>query len=159
MTEKTYMDVEDLDVYRRLCKLHIEVCDLTHEWPREERYELGSQVRRSSNSSPAQLAEKNDDRHVRNKIEGVNRSRGEAGETIHHLFVALLKKYLPDDVFRNYRARYKECIRMLNGLERTLERKLPDTDRRWRLAEDHDAYDSNVGLSSSGWPNPENPDT
>lgn len=66
----TYLDVEDLEVYRKLCFLHLEVCDLTHEWPLEERYELGSQVRRSSNSSPAQLAEKNDDRHVRNKIEG-----------------------------------------------------------------------------------------
>ncbi len=81
--DKTYMDVEDLKVYQRLCKLHIEVCDLSHEWPQEERYELGSQVRRSSNSSPAQLAEKHDDRHIRNKIEGINRSRGEAGETIH----------------------------------------------------------------------------
>ncbi len=85
------MEVEDLEVYQRLCKLHIEVCDLSHECPQEERYELGSQVRRASNSSPAQLAEKHDDRHIRNKIEGVNRSRGEAGETIHHLFMAKLK--------------------------------------------------------------------
>ena len=79
---KTYMDVEDLHVYQRLCELHIEVCDLSHNWPQEERYELGSQVRRSSNSSPAQLAEKHDDRHIRNKIEGVNRSRGEAGDLL-----------------------------------------------------------------------------
>ena len=63
--KKTYTDVEDLEVYQRLCKLHIEVCDLSHKWPQEERYELGSQVRRSSNSSPAQLAEKHDDRHIR----------------------------------------------------------------------------------------------
>ena len=28
--DKTYMDVEDLKVYQRLCKLHIEVCDLSH---------------------------------------------------------------------------------------------------------------------------------
>ena len=91
--DKTYMEVEDLEVYQKLCKLHIEVCDLSHKWPQEERYELGSQVRRSSNSSPAQLAEKHDDRHIRNKIEGVNRGRGEAGETIHHLFIAKLKGY------------------------------------------------------------------
>ena len=89
-----YMDVEDLEVYRKLCELHIEICDLTHSWPNEERYEIGSQIRRSSNSSPAQLAEKNDDRHVRNKIEGVNRSRGEAAETIHHLFMARRKHYV-----------------------------------------------------------------
>jgi four helix bundle protein len=88
------MKVEDLEVYKKLCQLHIEVCDLTHQWPLEEKYELASQVRRSSNSAPAQLAEKNDDRHIRNKIEGVNRSRGEAAETIHHLYVAKLKRYI-----------------------------------------------------------------
>lgn len=32
--------------------------------------------------APAQLAEKNDDRHIRNKIEGVNRSRGEAARNV-----------------------------------------------------------------------------
>ncbi len=42
MAEKTYMAVEDLEVYRKLCQLHLEVCDLTHQWPAEERYELGS---------------------------------------------------------------------------------------------------------------------
>lgn len=134
------MAVEDLDVYRKLCQLHLEVCDLTHQWPPEERYELGSQARRSSNSSPAQLAEKNDDRHVRNKIEGVNRSRGKAAETIHHRYMALLKNYISESAFEDCRKRYQECIRMLNGLERTLEKKLPASDRRWHVAEDPVAY-------------------
>jgi four helix bundle protein len=129
---KSFMEVEDLDVYCRLCELHIEVCDLSHQWPAEEKYELGSQARRSSNSAPAQLAEKNDDRHVRNKIEGVNRSRREAGETIHHLFMAKLKGYIGEDVYRSFRSRYKECIRMLNGLEKSLEKQLPEDSRRWR---------------------------
>jgi four helix bundle protein len=152
MAEKTYMAVEDLDVYRKLCQLHLEVCDLSHEWPTEERYELGSQVRRSSNSSPAQLAEKNDDRHVRNKIEGVNRSRGEAGETVHHLYMATLKQYLDKKTFLNYRERYQECVRMLNGLERTLERKLPPKDRRWCVEEEHKPYGDENEFSPPGWP-------
>jgi len=58
VTTKNYMDVEDLEVYKKLCQLHIEVCGLTHTWPQKEKYELGSQARRSSNSAPAQLAEK-----------------------------------------------------------------------------------------------------
>jgi four helix bundle protein len=62
-----------------------------HKWPQEENYELGNQSRRSSNSGPAQLAEKNDDRHIRNKIEGMSRAGAEAAETIHHLFMAKLK--------------------------------------------------------------------
>lgn len=152
MEEKTYLAVEDLDVYRKLCQLHLDVCDLTHEWPQEERYELGGQVRRSSNSSPAQLAEKNDDRHVRNKIEGVNRSRGEAGETVHHLYMAFLKKYVPKETFWTFRSRYQECVRMLNGLERTLEQKLPASERRWQVSEDRVPYGSDTAFCLPGWP-------
>ena len=152
MAHRTYMAVEDLDVYRELCQLHLEVCDLTHQWPAEERYELGSQVRRSSNSSPSQLAEKNDDRHVRNKIEGVNRSRGEAGETVHHLYMALLKKYISQNTFQQYRQRCQECVRMLNGLEKTLERKLPVSDRRWHVTEAREPYGDEDELSPPGWP-------
>ena len=154
MSPKTYMDVEDLDVYKRLCRLHIEVCDLTHDWPQEEKYELGSQIRRSSNSAPAQLAEKNDDRHIRNKIEGVNRSRGEVAETIHHLFMAKLKGYLPEAGYTEFRDRYKECIRMLNGLEKTLERKLPEHERHWQIAEEPERYGDHHEPLSIGWPDP-----
>jgi four helix bundle protein len=148
---KSYMDVEDLEVYQKLCQLHIEICELSHEWPPEEKYEIGSQIRRSSNSSPAQLAEKNDDRHVRNKIEGVNRSRGEAAETIHHLFMARQKSYITSEVYESFRMRYKECIRMLNGLERTLEQKLPEEERRWIVKEYSGPYDNSTELGG-GWP-------
>jgi len=151
---KSYMDVEDLEVYQKLCRLHIEICDLSHVWPSEERYEIGSQIRRSSNSSPAQLAEKNDDRHVRNKIEGVNRSRGEAAETIHHLFMAKAKGYITAEVYESFRARYKECIRMLNGLEKTLERKLREGERRWLIRESPQGYIVDSGVLESGWPIP-----
>jgi four helix bundle protein len=147
---KAFLDVEDLEVYQKLCHLHIEVCDLSHTWPVEERYEIGSQVRRSSNSSPAQLAEKNDDRHVRNKIEGVNRSRGEAAETIHHLYMAKEKGYLTVAVFESFRTRYKECIRMLNGLEKALERKLPENERRWVVREHSPLYYEKDELVAGG---------
>lgn len=126
-----FMRVEDLKVYQKLCQLHIEVCGLTRTWPTEERYELGSQVRRSSNSSPANLAEKHSDRHIRNKIEGVNRARGEALETIHHLFIAKLKGYISEESYAAFRGRYRECVKMLNGLEKTLERQLDAPFPRW----------------------------
>lgn len=137
-----YRRLEDLV---ELCWLHIAVSGITHRWPAEERYELGPQARRASNSAAAQLAEKYDDRHVRNKIEGVNRSQGEAAETVHHLYMAHLKGYESKATYDEYRARYQECIRMLNGMERTLEKHLPDADRRWPPAsvrEDHAEYDA-----------------
>ncbi|HCE45656.1 MAG TPA: hypothetical protein DET40_19105 [Lentisphaeria bacterium] len=152
--EGKFLEVEDLEVYRKLCQLHIEVCELTYSWPKEEKYELGGQVRRSSNSSPAQLAEKNDDRHVRNKIEGVNLSRGEAGETIHHLYMSMLKRYIPEEKYLSFKSRYKECIRMLNGLEKSLENKIPPKDRVWKTSEATEDYLGTAGKSSQipGWP-------
>jgi len=125
------MRVEDLQVYQRLCQLHIEICDLCRAWPKHEQFELAGQIRRSSNSSPSQLAEKNADRHVRNRIEGVNRARGEALETVHHLYVALLKTYISREIFESYNDRYQECVRMLNGMERNLEQQLDADQRKW----------------------------
>jgi four helix bundle protein len=148
-----YRRVEDLVFYQKLCRLHIEIGGLTHRWPAEERFELGSQARRSSNSAAAQLAEKYDDRHVRNKIEGVNRSRGEAAETIHHLYMAHLKGYETQTTYEDYRTRYQECIRMLNGMERTLERKLPESDRRWPKSSVREDAGTDV-LCVGGFPEP-----
>jgi four helix bundle protein len=128
-----FMRVEDLLVYQRLCELHVDIDELTRSWPRDERLELCSQIRRSSNSSPANLAEKNIDRHVRNRIEGVNKPRGEALETVHHLYIAKRKSYIADDVYERFRERHLECVRMLNGMERTLEQQLPEDQRRWVL--------------------------
>ena len=145
-----YRQIEDLAVYQKLCRLHIGIADLSHGWPAEEKFELGSQIRRSSNSAPAQLAEKNDDRHVRNKIEGVNRSRGEAAETIHHLYMAHLRGYESKEAYSGFRERYRECIRMLNGMERHLERQLPESDRRWPTVQE----DSN-DYGSAGFPEPD----
>lgn len=161
MNHGNFLKVEDLEVYKKLCRLHIEVCELTKKWPREEKFELASQVRRSSNSAPAQLAEKNDDRHVRNKIEGVNRARGESAETIHHLFIAKLKGYIIEKAYLEFRERYKECIRMLNGLEKTLEQKVPERERRWQLAEEIEVFGANCEFSDEGWPATAepNPDT
>jgi four helix bundle protein len=126
-----FYNVENLSVYQKLCDLHLEVCDLTKTWPADERYELGSQVRRSTNSAPANLAEKHNDRHVKNRIEGVNRARGEVFESIHHLYMSQRKGYIKSQLYEEFRDRLLECIRMLNGLERNYEKQLPPEGRRW----------------------------
>ena len=141
-----YRKLEDLIVYQKLCQLHIEISAISHRWPAEEKFELGSQIRRSSNSAAAQLAEKYDDRHIRNKIEGVNRSRGEAAETVHHLFMAHLKRYETLETYESYRLRYQECIRMLNGMEQTLEKQLPEAARRWPAVQEQPGDYSAVGF-------------
>jgi len=53
-----------------------------------------------------------------------------------------------------FRDRYKECIRMLNGLEKTLERKVPDKDRHWQVSEEFAVYETNSESNAIGWPIP-----
>jgi len=47
----------DLLVYKQAYRLALEVSGLTRQFPRAEQYELGRQIRRSSRSIPANIAE------------------------------------------------------------------------------------------------------
>ncbi|MGD8254633.1 MAG: hypothetical protein PVH34_06855 [Syntrophobacterales bacterium] len=55
-------------------------------------------------------------------------------------------------VYLECKGRYKECIRMLNGLEKTLERKIPERERRWQVTEGPAVYGSNYEPRLQGWP-------
>ena len=118
---KTIKSFEDLDVYNKLTKLHLEINELSLKFPKFELYELGSQIRRSSNSAPANLAEGWSNKHIKIYLEGINRAQAEVQETKHHLYVAFRKNYLKEEEYSKYKSRYDECGKMLKGLERSLE--------------------------------------
>jgi len=66
--------------------------------------------------------------------------------------MAKLKGYITKQVYIEFRGRYKECIRMLNGLEQTLERKIPQRERRRQVSEESTVFGSNVEPLAQGWP-------
>ncbi|MBW2245762.1 MAG: hypothetical protein JRF62_00915 [Deltaproteobacteria bacterium] len=72
--------------------------------------------------------------------------------TSNYMDMAKLKGYITEKVYLEFRGRYKECIRMLNGLEKTLERKIPERERRWQLAEELAVYGVNDETLFQGWP-------
>jgi four helix bundle protein len=111
---------EDLEVYQRLCSLHLEICELSLKFPKFELFELGSQIRRSSNSIAANVAEGWNNKHINLYLEGLNRAQAELQETKHHLSMAYRKKYLSDQTYQDYFTRYSECGKMLRGLEQAL---------------------------------------
>jgi four helix bundle protein len=111
---------EDLEVYQKLCQLHLDVNQTSLKFPEFELHELGSQVGRSSNSAPANIAEGWNNRPINIYLEGINRAMGEVQETVHHLTLAFRKKYLLLEQYEGYRNRYLEAAKMLRGLERSL---------------------------------------
>lgn len=118
---------EDLDVYQTLSKLHLEIHNLTLTFPDFEKYELGSQLRRSSNSSPANLAEGWNNKHLNIYLEGINRAQGEIRETKHHLSIAFKKKYISEEKYNYFIKDYNDCGKMLSGLESSLKIYTPNT--------------------------------
>ncbi len=114
------MMVDDLEVYKRLFKLALEVHDLTMAFPKFEMYELGSQLRRSSNSPPANVAEGFGNKHTNIYVECISRAQGEIRETKHHLRIAYRKRYLSEETLSRFINGYEECSKMLYGLEQAL---------------------------------------
>ncbi|MBT5337944.1 four helix bundle protein [Candidatus Falkowbacteria bacterium] len=114
------MRVEDLDVYKKLFTLTLEINHLTKSFPKFELFELGSQLRRSSNSPPANLAEGFGNKHTNIYLECISRAQGEIRETKHHLKIATAKGYLTKKQLFSYILRYNECSKMLYGLEKSL---------------------------------------
>lgn len=115
------MRVEDLIVYQRLFKLALEVHELTMNFPKFETYELGSQLRRASNSPPANLAEGFDSKHIKIYLESISRAQGEIRETKHHLKMSFEKGYLLEEKLSCFIGEYEECSKMLYGLEQSLQ--------------------------------------
>ncbi|MCC6639039.1 four helix bundle protein [Candidatus Falkowbacteria bacterium] len=115
------MQYHELEVYKKLFQLADEVFRITLRFPKYEMYELGSQVRRSSNSGPANIAETFGNKHTNIYLEGISRAMGEIRETQHHLNVALSREYIIKDKYNELNERYNECSKMLWGLEKSLK--------------------------------------
>ena len=124
MNGKSIQSFKNLIVYQKLVELHLEVHQLTLMFPKFGMYELGSQLRRSSNSIPANLAEGWNNKHLTIYLEGINRAQGELRETCHHLSVAFRKGYLDQQLFERLILSYDECGKMLSGLSASLRKHL-----------------------------------
>jgi four helix bundle protein len=57
MAKEFYRGYRDLKVYQLSYKLALEIHQITKLYPKEERYSLTDQIRRSSRSVPANIAE------------------------------------------------------------------------------------------------------
>ena len=123
-----FMRVEDLQVYQKLCQLHLEICQRVKAWPSDERFELTSQIRRSSNSAPANLAEKHSDRHVKNKIEGVRAEKAEIENRLQTVYFDLRdleeQKKGVEDAINGVRQRVKGTRDNILKIKRTLSNVL-----------------------------------
>lgn len=92
------MDFKELIVYKKAFQLAMDVYSLSKDFPREEKYSLTDQIRRSSRSVCANIAEAYRKRlYVKNFINKLTDSDAENSETVVWLDFALACNYLRNE--------------------------------------------------------------
>jgi four helix bundle protein len=122
-TNMIIKSVNDLDVYRLAFDTAMEIFDLSKRFPADEKYSLTDQIRRSSRSICANLAEAW--RKRRYKAVFVNKlsdSSQEAAETQTWLEFALKCKYIDPKTFDDLNKKYVHIFAMLINMERTADK-------------------------------------
>ena len=107
----------ELDVYKESFDLQQQVFRLSHSWPKQENYALIDQVRRSSRSVGANLAEAwAKRRYPAHFLSKLTDSDGELQETRHWLSTAEACAYISPAVFAELCSRPEQVGRMLGSM-------------------------------------------
>ena len=108
------LSYRELRVYRSAVDLAMEIFELTKSFPPEEKYSLTDQIRRSSRSVCANIAEAWRKRRYKAAfIAKINDSETEATETQVWLELALLCKYLTEEKTNELLKKYDHLISQL----------------------------------------------
>ena len=105
---------KDLKVFQLSFEAGLEIFELTKKFPKEERYSLIDQIRRSSRSVSANIAEAwRKRRYPKSFISKLSDSESEAAETQTWLDYALAFKYVDKQVHEKLYDKYEHIIAML----------------------------------------------
>ena len=112
-----YRGFRDLIVFQKSYSLGIEVFDLTKTFPKEERYSLSDQIRRSSRSVAVNISEAWAFRtYPKSFISKLFISYGEASETSVWLDYARDHQYISNDIHKKIFNKYEEVQKMLRSM-------------------------------------------
>ena len=107
----------DLEVYKLARKLSQEIFEVSKSFPKEEIYSLTNQIRKSSRSVGAQIAEAwAKRRYEKHFISKLTDADGEQQETQHWIETALECTYISDKQSGDWLERYASIGRMLNSM-------------------------------------------
>ncbi len=107
----------DLEVYKLSRQVSREIFQLTKTFPKEEMYSLTDQIRRSSRSIGAQIAEawakRRYEKHFVSKLTDAD---GEQQETQHWIETALDCRYISDEVSNSLIKQYNSIGKMIGAM-------------------------------------------
>ena len=116
MENKTsYRGFKELECWKKGRELRIKISGITQSFPREETFYLTAQIKKSSRSITANIAEGygrytyNDTRHF------FIQSRGSATETIDHIITAFDEGYVNEETCNEVEILAETVFKLING--------------------------------------------
>ena len=118
-----YQGFRDLIVYQKSYKLAMEIFEITKSYPKEEKYSLVDQIKRSSRSIPSNIAEAWVKRkYPKSFVSKLLDSLAEEAETEVWIDMSKDCKYVKDQLHSSLLERYQEVAKMLNSMINTPEK-------------------------------------
>lgn len=110
-----YKGYKDLDCYKQARELRIFVSTLVQQFPKEEKYLLVSQSKRSSRSITANIAEGYGRYTYTDTRNFFIVARGSVTETMEHLSTAFDEQYITNDDLNKANELCENCFKLING--------------------------------------------
>lgn len=116
ISEKKNQGLETLKVWLRTLDYAVDICqNLIPLFPQEEKWALSSQLRRSVQSIPANIAEGYGRYHFKETIHFFYIARGSMAETKTYLVLAVRLGYIKEELIQKYMEELSELGKMVNG--------------------------------------------
>jgi four helix bundle protein len=111
---------EDLKAWQLAHKLSIDVATLVKSFPKEEKYDLTGQMRRSARSIPSDISEGFGRFHFNDKLTFYERCRASLGELRNHFEEALDNRYIEKDSYDRFLREMSEIGYLVNRMMRNV---------------------------------------
>ncbi|OGY22568.1 MAG: hypothetical protein A2113_04240 [Candidatus Woykebacteria bacterium GWA1_44_8] len=112
---------ENLEVWKKSHAFTLKIYKVTNTFPKEEKYRLGDQLRRSAASVATNIVGGNSRTHKAEFQQFLNMARSSLEETKYHLLLARDLGYLDDKTYVQLQGDCEEIGRMLSGLMKSLK--------------------------------------
>ncbi|WP_407403955.1 four helix bundle protein [Sodaliphilus sp.] len=124
MEQERQFAFEKLDVYQHARILVRDIYHLQNKFPIEERYALGSQIRRSAISITSNIAEGTGRNSIKEKIHFIEIAFGSLTESFCQLQTAQDLGYITENDMAEMRPKFNHVAALLSLLKRSLDNKL-----------------------------------
>ncbi len=112
----------ELECWKVARKLKKDISALAKTFPKEEKYDLVQQIKRSSRSVTANVAEGHGRFHYQENIQFCRQARGSLTEILDHLITVFDEEYIDQKTLDGFQLKLETCLKLLNGFINYLQR-------------------------------------